>query len=91
VSETLSNFLVDLASDPHRMHAFLDDPAHVLDRSSLSADEKAAILARDGAEIRRALGLRPGQAAMEVMKKDTGKPKPGPKPGPKPTPPKPKA
>ena len=73
------------------MHAFLADPAQVVEHSSLNADEKAAVLAQDSAEIRRALGLETGEAAMEVLKKETDKPKPGPKPGGKPQPPKPKA
>lgn len=47
MSENLSNFLVDLASDPDRMASFLMDPGALLDRARLTADEKAAVLSQD--------------------------------------------
>lgn len=56
VSETLTDFLVDLASDADRMQAFLANPAQMLDQSTLSAEEKAAVLTRNSSEIRRAMG-----------------------------------
>jgi len=90
VRETLSSFLVDLACDTRKRTAFLADPAGVLKRSSLDPAAKAALLTRSGGEIRRALGVEIGAAAVEVLKKGPAKPQPGPKPGPKPTPPKPK-
>jgi len=60
VSDNLSHFLVDLASSPDQMRAFLVDPTRVLDGTSLSPGEKAALLARDGAQIRAALGEKKG-------------------------------
>jgi len=59
VSENLEKFLVDLASDPERMRRYAVDPAGELDGAGLSADEKAAILSRDGAGLRRALNASP--------------------------------
>lgn len=60
MSDNLSHFLVDLASSPDQMRAFLADPSRVLDGTSLSPGEKAAVLARDGAQIRAALGEKTG-------------------------------
>ncbi|OLC43586.1 MAG: hypothetical protein AUH43_20350 [Acidobacteria bacterium 13_1_40CM_65_14] len=56
MSESLSSFLVDLASDPNQMARFLADPARVIDAASLSAEERAALLARDSVRLRGALG-----------------------------------
>ena len=64
MSNNLSNFLVDLASDPVRMDAFLADPPRILNDSSLTDDEKAAVLTRDGNRIREALQITPWQAAL---------------------------
>jgi hypothetical protein len=52
VSENLSHFLVDLASDPDQMRAYLADPARVLESAALNADERAAMLSRDSRQIR---------------------------------------
>lgn len=56
MSESLSSFLVDLASDPNQMTRFLADPARVIDAAGLSAEERAALLGRDSARLRGALG-----------------------------------
>ena len=64
MSNNLSDFLVDLASDPGRMAAFLADPSRMLNESSLTDEEKAAVLTRDGARIRGVLGVRPGLSAI---------------------------
>jgi hypothetical protein len=56
MSESLSSFLVDLASDPNQMARFLADPARVMDAAGLSAEERAALLARDSTRLRGALG-----------------------------------
>jgi hypothetical protein len=69
VSDTLSDFLVDLASDPDRMQAFVANPNVLLDQSTLSADEKAAILSRDARAIRTIMGLAPGEASENYAKK----------------------
>jgi hypothetical protein len=88
VSKDLNNFLVDLACDPARMDAFLADPSRVMAESSLSADEQAAVLTRDGDRIRDSLHITPWQAALPqgvTAKRPPavkGKPKPPPgKPG----------
>jgi hypothetical protein len=80
VSDNLNNFLVDLASDPARMDAFLSNPAGVLQQAPLSEDEKAAVLTRDGRRIREALHITPWQAALPegvTAKRPPVKPKPG--------------
>lgn len=68
--DNLSHFLIDLASDPMRMNAFLADPAGALAASLLTDEEKAAVLTRDSARVRRAFGF---MLAMDepvaVMKK----------------------
>ena len=80
MSENLTSFLIDLASDAERMARFVANPSDELDRSRLTAYERAAVLAGDGAEIRRALGASPLLAMGQVGR---GKPaaKPGAKPG----------
>lgn len=78
----LSNFLVDLVSQQGRIADFLADPGRVLDESSLTAEEKSALLSGDGARIRKALGLAAGEAAASVLNKSKkpSKRKPTPKP-----------
>ena len=56
MSESLKNFLVDLASDPERMKRFAEDPASAADQAGLSAEEKAIVMARDASRLRAALG-----------------------------------
>jgi hypothetical protein len=56
MSEKLQDFLVDLASDPERMKRFAEDPGSELDQAGLNADERAALVSRDAAQLRRALG-----------------------------------
>jgi len=83
VSKNLSNFLVDLASDPDRMNAFRADPARVLNESSLSGREKMAVMTGSGKEIRGALGVRALAAEIPVgvtKRKPKTKAKPKPKP-----------
>lgn len=82
MSNDLSNFLVDLASDPDRMAAFLADPLCMLNESSLTEDEKAAVMTRDAAAIRTALHIMPWQAALPegaTARKPPVKGKPKPK------------
>jgi hypothetical protein len=52
----LREFLVNLASSPELMAEFAADPAGVLARAGLSADDTAAVLARDSNRLRLALG-----------------------------------
>lgn len=70
MSETLTDFLVDLASDADRMQAFLANPAQLLDQSALSGDEKAALLTRNGDAIRRAMGpMTAADSGLQLEKK----------------------
>lgn len=82
MSNNLSDFLVDLVSEPGRMAAFLADPLRMLNESSLSEDEKTAVMTRDGAAIRTALRITPWQAALPegvTAKRPPAKGKPKPK------------
>ncbi len=82
MSENLSNFLIDLASDPGLMARFHSDPAGVLNGRNLDADEEAALIARDAGRIRAVLGGvnlasngQVGNGAMDSLRK-AAKPKP---------------
>jgi hypothetical protein len=67
VSETLVDFLVDLASEPDRLKAFLSNPTHIVDQSRLSESDKAAILSRDSRTVLKALGLAAGKTVMQMF------------------------
>ena len=56
MSGNLSEFLVDLASDPDRMAAFLADPDRVFDAAGLTEDERDAVRSRDTERLNVALG-----------------------------------
>lgn len=71
--EHLKKFLVDLASDPDRISRFVADPTGELDATGLSADEKTAVLARDGAGLRRVLGASPLDHMTRVCTKRPSK------------------
>lgn len=77
MSENLKKFLVDLASDPERMMRYAANPAGELDGAGLSDDQKAALLARDAAGLRRALNASPvdHMTTMGGGKKKGGKKK----------------
>jgi len=68
VSETLVDFLVDLASEPDRLRAFLSNPTHIVEQSRLSESDKAAILSRDCRTVLKALGLAAGKTVMQMFK-----------------------
>ncbi|HXD18848.1 MAG TPA: hypothetical protein VN654_17665 [Vicinamibacterales bacterium] len=57
MSDNLNHFLIDLASDADRMAAFTADPAAALAASRLTNEERAAVLSRDSARVRAALGF----------------------------------
>ena len=67
MSEKLKTFLVGLASDPERMGRFLVNPAGELDGAGLSVDEKTAVLARDSAALRHALGAGPADHMTVII------------------------
>lgn len=56
MSELLKQFLIDLASDPTRMTSYAADPRAAIDAAGLSATDRDALLSRDGAALRAALG-----------------------------------
>jgi hypothetical protein len=55
MSDNLSNFLVDLASDPDRMARFIANPMGEMDESPLTPAERQIIIAEDEDELQRAL------------------------------------
>jgi hypothetical protein len=57
MSDNLSNFMVDLASDPDRMARFMANPEGELDDSLLTAPERAVVLSRDGVKLQVLLRL----------------------------------
>ena len=68
MSEGLSNFLVELASDPEFLGRFHNDPARELDQWSerLTAEERVAILSRNSRQLREALDTRGDRAASDM-------------------------
>ena len=57
MSDNLSNFMVDLASDPDKMARFMSNPLNELDDSLLTAPERAVVLSRDGVKLQVLLRL----------------------------------
>lgn len=57
MTETLKNFLVDLASDSGHMTGFTTDPADGLERwaPTLTEEEKAVVLSGDAERLRSAM------------------------------------
>ena len=60
MSETLSDFLIDLASDPARLASFAANPEGVLAQTMLTAEERSALLAGEAEGLRMALAARKG-------------------------------
>ena len=87
MSENLSSFLVDLASDPDRMARFKANPVFEMAEAGLSEGERAALLARDSRRLNDALSAAKrggGGGIIQVLKKKKGPPKKrGPKKGPR--------
>ena len=71
--ENLKKFLLDLASNPDRMSRFVTDPTGEVDAAGLSAEEKTAVLTRDGPRLRRVLGASPVDHMTRVCKKHRSK------------------
>jgi len=55
MSGNLSEFLVDLSSNPDQMAAFLADPDRVFDAAGLSGEERDAVRSRDAGRLNAAL------------------------------------
>ena len=86
MSQSLRDFLVDLAADPECLSQFVADPGGALDRAGLTAEEKAAVLSRDSDQLRSALGASLADHLTHVLtrkkkgaKKRKGVKKPPPK------------
>jgi hypothetical protein len=58
MSDNLSNFLVDLASDPDRLARFFSNPLGELNDSPLTSEERRMVISRDGGELQRELRLQ---------------------------------
>jgi hypothetical protein len=72
MGQTLKDFLINLASSPELMTQFAADPAAVLAGSGLSADEQAALLARDSDRIRAAIGASVADHLTHVLARRKG-------------------
>jgi hypothetical protein len=57
MSENLSNFLADLGSDADLLARVMANPETALAETTLTPEERAAILSRDPREVGRVLGL----------------------------------
>jgi hypothetical protein len=69
MSEHLSEFLIDMASDPSRAASFAANPEFELDRSPLSPEERDAVLGGDAARIRFVLRGEDGGGGVMTTKK----------------------
>lgn len=56
MSDNLSQFLVDLASNPERMAAFQADPDRMCEEAGLNSHEQAVIQSRDPRLMSRTIG-----------------------------------
>ena len=77
MSDNLSEFLVDLASNPDRMAAFQADPARVFDEAGLTDQERTVIESRDprllSSTVGAAMRLQNGHERAAPPKKKGGK------------------
>ena len=56
MSDALTRFLVDLASDPERMRRYAQDPGAEIELAGLSIEHRTVLLSKDATQIRHALG-----------------------------------
>jgi len=71
MSGNLSEFLVDLASHPDQMAAFLADPDRVFDAAGLTSEERSAVRSRDAQRLNAALN---GGLQMQTGNTNNGMP-----------------
>ena len=77
MSHTLSNFLIDLASDPSRLASFTANPDGILAAAHLNREERDALLSGDPEELREALAAARKGAGRGVKNKTAKKKKKG--------------
>ena len=78
--DNLSQFLVDLASNPGMMAAFQADPDRICEEAGLDGREQTVIQSRDPRLISNAIGAVPlhkGHDVVKPTKPKGGKKKPG--------------
>ena len=73
----LRDFVIDVSSNPDLAMRFAADPTAALERVELTDEEKAALLARDSAQLRRLMGakLNGSNQSNGMKKKKTTKKK----------------
>ena len=77
MNEQLTDFLIDLASDPGRCASFVANPVAALEQTDLSDVQRAALLAGDAGAIRRLLAAGGnGKGIKTAIRKDIKKKKP---------------
>ncbi len=76
MSKRLTDFLIQLSTDPRQAEQFEADPVGTMDAAGLSAGERQAVLSRNPDVIRRELG----QLHVSTMTDDKAKKPPKPKP-----------
>jgi hypothetical protein len=79
MNEQLTDFLIDLASDPGRLASFAANPSAAVDEARLTDVQRTAILARDAAAIRRILAADDddnGKGIKTAIRKGIKKKKP---------------
>lgn len=79
MSDSLSNFLVDLASDSDRLARFMNNPGAELDQTDLTEEERTAVLSRDSRRLANTVGISAQKSGLGITSKKKGPKKPGPK------------
>jgi Aromatic-ring-opening dioxygenase LigAB, LigA subunit len=81
MSKRLTEFLIQLSTDPRQAERFETDPAETMNAAGLSEQERQAVLSRNPDAIRRELG----QMHVSTLTDDKGKRPKKKKTGKKPT------
>ncbi len=77
MSKRLTDFLIQLSTDPRQSEQFEADPVGTMDAAGLSAGERQAVLSRNPDVIRRELGqLHVSTMTDDKTKKVSKKPRP---------------
>lgn len=67
MNTNVSDFLVELASNPDRLERFRNDPRGEIERAGLTENDKAAILAYDSQRVVEVLGDWTPNAIIQVL------------------------